>query len=237
MVLAAAAPGGALAADIPGGAGTGAVARPGEPIAGAFERRGDSDWYKVALKGGVTYAVTAGANPDRNCGTRVSLRTRAGKVLKSANSFEAGDGGFEFRPATARTLFVEFLDLCRTESYPGPYPVRYAGAVTRDARGDAETLATVAPGQTIDGVLNWGTDVDYFRATLDGRKGYTFSATGGGEFQVSLVDAGGRVVFTEYAPSGTFRGGTRVPASGTYYVVVRGTDDDGMRYTLGLATP
>jgi hypothetical protein len=117
----------------------------------------------------------------------------------------------------------------------GGYPTGYSGNVAKDVRGDPTTQATIAPGQTIEGLLNWYFDKDYFRATLEAGKGYSVSVpsrpSGTG---LVVIDSEGNVV----------AGGDRtpfeplpfsVPRRGTYYVVVAGGGYGSGPYTVGLS--
>ena len=168
----------AFAADIPGNSKTKATITPGPArFDGLFERKGDSDWYRVTLKGGRNYAFEASSY----CDTRVNLRNAAGKVLRSSGlASDNGDAGFEFRSATTRIFFVEYLDANPTVclEFGGSYPAPYSGNVAMEVRGNTRTRATIAPGQTINSLLNWDTDQDYFRAQLYANRRYTLSVTG-----------------------------------------------------------
>lgn len=132
------------AADIPGGKGTKAVLTTGPAgVEGTFEKKGDSDWYKVRLKGGQNYALSPSLTDNSNCLT-LNLRNANGKILGSATSDSGADDGFEFQPEKAGTYFVEFLDKVDSGgcTSPFPYPLPYRGDVTADARGDVMTEAT-----------------------------------------------------------------------------------------------
>lgn len=222
----------APAADVPGDRSTRAVLQPGPAgVTGAFERRGDSDWYKVALKGGQNYAVASSSTVE-GC-QNVKLRRAGGTVIDTAGSYQDNDDGFEFRPAGDGTYLVEFKDLVSCPRDYRGYPGAYRGNVTADARGDTTTAAAIKVGETIDGVANWGYDRDYFRATLRTGESYSITTDRRIELYVMLVDAEGRVV--EDLDTGL--SGVRVPRDGTYYVVVWSSDDGGARYAVTLATP
>src|SRR4051812_18325341 len=99
----------ASAAVIPGGKGTRAVLKTGPAgVTGTFEKKGDSDWYKVALKGGRNYAVVASPT-DRGC-LNLKLRTAAGKVIDTAGSYQDNVEGFVYRPGKNATFFADFRD-------------------------------------------------------------------------------------------------------------------------------
>ena len=233
----------ALAADIPANTSTKAIITPGPArFEGHFEKQGDSDWYRVTLKGGHNYAFEASSY----CGTRVDLRNAAGKVLRSSGlASDNGDSGFAFRPATTTTFFLEYLDVnpdvCL--EFGGSYPHPYYGNVAMEVRGDATTRATIAPGQKISSLVNWSDDKDYFRAQLDAGKRYTITLNDGQSVgpphftRAYVVDPKGKVV--AQGPGNVPPSKFKVAASGTYYVVVAGTGESirPYPYTVGLTTP
>lgn len=223
----------ALAADVPGGSGTEAGFKTGPAgVRGVFERRGDSDWYRLALKGGQNYAFAAPFFMDRFCAT-LTLRDLNGKVLRSVSSGFGAFRGFEFRPATTRTFLVEFKDCSESGAR---YPVEYSGGVRADARGDTTTAATIAVGQTVAGLSNSGDDRDYFRTRLERGKRYTIRVDGG-EPYLKLVDARDKQLYTDATGGHAELAGVTVPATGTYYVVVYQFDEGRASYTLSLKTP
>jgi serralysin len=231
--------GAALAADIPGNARTKAVITPGPArFEGVLEKRGDSDWYRITLKAGRNYAFEV---HSWGC-TRMNLRNTAGKVLRSDVGWDDEDGGFEFRSATTKTYFVEYVDANKApciDPVVGGYPTEYSGNVAIDVRGDPTTQTTIAPGQEVESLLNWYSDRDYFRATLEAGKGYVVSVSSdNGGARLFVVDRRGNVVAGEASdPEETLS--FKVPKTGTYYVVVLG---DGYSYgqwpyTVSLSTP
>jgi hypothetical protein len=224
----------ARAADIPGDRTTRAVLRPGPAgVEGVFERRGDSDWYRVTLRGGQNYAFEFYAD---QC-VAFRLRSLKGAVLRSASAGGTNDGGFEIRPARTTTYFAEFVTCPPFFFYSRPFPSRYTGEVRADARGDRTTAATIRVGQTITGRLNWGLDSDFFRTTLQAGTSYTATAAGNtGEYFFKLLTSDGMTIFNEYGFFDIQKTFT-VPTSGTYYLVVDSADDNGGDYTLRLTTP
>jgi hypothetical protein len=222
----------ALAGDIPGNRSTRAVLKIGPAgVNGVFERRGDSDWYRVRLRGGRNYAVHNGPNFE-GC-SLLNLRNAKGKVIGTdSGGGPAFDGGFEFRPARDGTFFVELKDrVCPEPSYPSDYHAH----VTADARGDPTTDATIKVGQTVEGRFHWGTDTDFFRTTLQVGTSYTATLDSSLEHNLGLVDSQGTVLFDEFMPGPRM---FTVPASGTYYLVAACNDDNAFnRYTLSLTTP
>jgi hypothetical protein len=226
----------ALAADIPGNATTKATITPGPArFEGVLDKPGDSDWYRITLKAGRNYAFESASF----CDTRVVLRNAAGKVLKTSGlASDNGDDGFEFRSATTKGYFVEYVDanpaVCL--DFAGPYPHGYSGNVAMEVRGDTTTRGTITPGQTINSLLNWGYDQDFFRAQLYAGKRYTVTLGGPTGIMAWVVNPNGKIVAQgagRYDPPAGFK----VPKSGTYYVVVAGDDYGSGPYSVGLSTP
>ncbi len=224
----------ATAADVPGGSGTRVVLEKGwlGPTR-TFERRGDSDWYRVTLDAGRDYAFHVKVPTTGPAAGRLNLRDLGGRVLKTAVSNAGNDGGFEFRPpgSGTRSYFVEFKEAGDAEA---TFPYSYWGGVTADARAGTGTLATIAVGQTKTGIVNWGSDADWFRTSLQAGKSYWIGAEGDDPY-VELADSRGRVIAGRFGLPPL--GGFTVPASGTYYVIVRDNSDFGRRYTLSPRTP
>jgi hypothetical protein len=193
------------------------------------ERAGDADWYKVALRGGQNYAFVAATATEEGCVT-ISVRDARGRRVAGTTAFANGgsDVGFEYRPSRSATFFVAFAPCAAADTFP----FGYRGNVTADARADATTAATIRVGQTIDGNANYGIDQDYFRTTLQGGRRYTLEVEDS-EFVVQLVDRRGRVFCQEFGAAPPCAGFT-VAESGTYFVVVKGADDFGRRYSVSL---
>jgi hypothetical protein len=202
-------------------------------VQGTFERAGDSDWYRVTLKGGKDYAFAVRGE----CIARLSLRTTGGKVLRSVSGGDAidSDNGFEFRSARTLTYLVELRDDCAAR--PGAtYPAGYRASVTADARGDTRTRATIAVGQTVKGFNSSTADADFFRTRLSSGRTYTLI----GEFPsfLAVQDAKGRIIAGGAYGAGPPLTGFTVPRTGTWYVVVSTSDDFGDGpYTLRLTSP
>lgn len=225
----------APAADIPGNSRTRAVITPGQyDFPGVLERRGDSDWYRVTLKAGRNYAFQVYSG---GC-TRMNLRNTAGKVLRSDRGHDDRRGGFEFRSATTRTFFVEYLDAnvapC-IDPVEGGYPTGYSGNFEAEVRGDTTTRATIAAGQAIRSRMNWYFDQDYFRATLDA--GETYVVTMDESYIVWVADPSGKIVAGSDLDPPRSPVEFTVPRGGTYYVVVAGDGYDALPYTVSLSTP
>jgi serralysin len=232
----------ARAADIPGDKSTKATITPGPArFEGVLDKAGDSDWYRITLKAGRNYAFESASF----CDTKVALRNAAGKVLKTSGfANDNGDDGFEFRSATTKDYFVEYFDAAPDVclEYAGPYPHGYSGNVAMEVRGDTTTRGTIAPGQTIVSLLNWGYDQDFFRTQLRAGRSYTVTLGGAngearpGGSRAWVVDPKGKVI-APGSPSYDPPAGFKVPKNGTYYVVVAGDDYDNGPYTVGLTTP
>jgi hypothetical protein len=222
------------AADIPGNRNTTADARTGEVIAGRYEAKGDSDWYRLRLKGGQNYAFNYGSG---NCSTVLTLRSPTGKILKSGSDKQAGSG-FEFQPNKTAVYFLENRDGC-TSLPIQDYPLEYYTVVAADARGDTKTAAKLDVGQSRQGQMNWQYDTDFYRTSLKAGRSYTITLDFHPNSEVALTDTKGKVLASA-RPTGddlvVKLAGVKVQATGTYFLVARGLDAGG-GYTLSLSTP
>ena len=210
-----ASPGAANAADIPGDRGTSAtIPLSREKTEGEFDAEGDSDWYRVALKRGQTYAV--GVEVPSNAAV-INLRDARGRKVEGLTlPADGGRGGFEVQPAASGTYFLEL-----TDRGGFGYPAPFEAAISTDCRGDAATACTLAPGQTRAPFLDWPSDIDYFKVKLEKGALYDIIVKYYAGLFVKVLDARGRVV-AERAPPGEAPSivGLKVPRTGTYFVAV-----------------
>ena len=204
----------AFAADLPAGPGTKATLPiSGNYTKGVFEKTGDSDWYKVKLEKGNTYAlgIDLGAG-----GADIRLRDPKGKVLGTGSATSGdSDGGLEYTAKASGTYYVDVTG----NSLDGS-PIQntiYSVRVTDDCAAGPQTDCTIAAGQTRQRIWAWNGDVDWFRTTLTVGQSYTFKINGPEEPEIAILNAGGDV-----QALGGSRPVSFVPKkNGTYYVRAR----------------
>jgi serralysin len=90
---------------------TTAVLGTGKSITSAVDVRGDSDWFKVTLKAGISYAFTvtgsgAGGLPDGD----IFVRDANGTYLAGETNYSSATGLVTFTPSAGGTYFIEVKD-------------------------------------------------------------------------------------------------------------------------------
>lgn len=214
LLAAVALPSLAFAADIPAGPKTKAMLPiSGNYTKGVFEKSGDSDWYKVKLEKGKTYALGIDLGSG---GADIRLRDPKGKVLGTGSATSGdSDGGLEYTAKASGTYYVDV-----TGSSLDGSPIKdtiYGVRVTDDCAAGPQTDCTIAAGQTRERIWAWNGDVDWFRTTLTVGQSYTFSLNGPDDPEVAVLNAGGDVLAL-----GDFHPVHFVPQkNGTYYVRAR----------------
>ena len=227
----------AWAGDIPGDKSTKAtlpvsVAR----TLGTLERAGDSDWYRVTLKGDTDYTVDV-SPPETGYGfIEANLRDAGGKVLASAtidaSDRDTSDEGFEYHARRGGLYFLEYRGVANHRG--DPYLARIAG----DCRTGTASRCALALGRRHGGLIAYQYDQDWFRVplTVGSGTGSTWARTGGTGPSVAgrVTDASGKTVLDGLG-SGPV---TFVPkAGGTYFVAVADGDFfyGDVRYSLLVA--
>jgi hypothetical protein len=237
------APCAALAADVPGNAGTGAELKVTSVSTaarmGQFQFAGDSDWYKVQLTKGKDYAIAANELTSSFGQLLFQLRSAGGAILVSRDDDpEAGSSGFEFRATKDGKHFLELKQVGDFEE-----PFSYATRISRDCRGAASTKCRLEIGEAEKGVLTWALDEDWLRARLTVGKSYSFKVDQiqfPDSLALKLYDQDGNLV-AEGQPSGeTLRIANFAPTeTGRHFVSVAGINDeiDASLYRVTLTQP
>lgn len=210
------------AGDIPGGTTTKATL-PIQvvPSAGNWESVGDSDWYRVSLRKGETYAFTLDERGDAAT-FEVAVRNAAGKVLKKAIGDLYTVAGIEFVPPTSGTYFLD----ARLVSFDSGANGGYLAAVGPDCLAGAKTTCQLQPGKQQRRNLAFFRDADWFKVSMQAGKAYTFVADNVddvlSDMVVEVVDAAGKVLATGATDgSRSVVTGFKPPKAGTYYARVR----------------
>lgn len=220
------------AGDVPGDKTTKAVRTPAPNSSDGFsDFRGDSDWYRVPLKGGRNYAFSVSAD---GC-TTIRLRNSAGKALRSDSACHSNrkgyDGGFEYQPAKNGTYFLELFDN-GSASYPSDYKVQ----ITADATASIKTNAFVDVDNTKVGNMNWHLDMDYYAIRLQAGHHYLLEVSGyhdQSQISLRLVNSSGNFVPGFSTTATTSYSNFLVPRTGRYYAVVTGAGNTvGGTYSL-----
>ncbi len=176
-------------ADVADNATTTGQLAPGGAVLGALEAAGDQDWYRVTLRAGRSYRITAdgageaalsdpvlfviGANPDEP----LAFNDDAGGSLNSALTFTpatSGDYYLALRAYAENMTGGYRLAVSRGEAAPR---ARAEGA---DVSADTATRGRINAGQRVAGALDPAGDVDWYRINLQAGRVYHFTADGAG---------------------------------------------------------
>lgn len=200
--------------------------RPTSTTAGVLERRGDVDYFRVAItRNGQLEAVTSGGTD-----TVGYLQDANGRYL-AGNDNHGNDRNFRIVRQVARGTYYVAVAGASNRTVTGVYTLwlRFTeggGGGTSDTHGNTRARATrVGLNSATRGALEQPGDVDYFRVTVT-RAGQLRMATSGRTNTFGyLQDANGRQL-AENDDNGNdrnFRIVRQVPA-GTYYVALVGAN-------------
>ncbi len=220
-----------LGDDLPAGSvGAGAITV-GTSVSVNIETKGDHDWYAVTLEAGKTYTIHTTFDAS-NTDAYLSLRNASGgEVAANDDGGERNNALISYTPTVSGTFYIDAgtWDNLTTGSFylsvaqdPPPGP---------DAMGEtAATAGTLAVNGSVNGVLETGTDHDWYAISLQAGQTYLFrtgATTPDAEIdtQLTLRDAGGNQMLTnDDVGEGVFSGIRFTPtSSGTYYLDVSGT--------------
>lgn len=236
----------ALPADDAGNdASTRARAAVGRDVAGTIEYQGDSDWFRLSVRTGQRYRISLAGVGEAGLGdTYLRVVTAEGEEL--AVNDDSGDGTLnslvEFVPQRSGTVFVVASGFA--DAYEGAYTLRIDAerAPTDGISGASNTRGRATVGGSVDGVIDFTGDQDWYRIRLEGGQSYRFRLSTG-EGDGALADPYLRL----HAPSGEElaadddSGGNLnsylefyAPAPGAYFVDAGAFGDATGRYTLSV---
>lgn len=177
---------------------TTAVLGTGKSIASAVDVRGDSDWFKVTLKAGISYAFTvtgSGASglPDGD----IFVRDANGTYLAGETNYSSATGLVTFTPSAGGTYFIEVKD---NASDIGKYIVANPSLDT--VFNNTKTTSSILVGRTLTGKIDVQQDSDWYGFNVKAGVTYTFTTGGTGSAAASglklvLRDANGNVISSD----------------------------------------
>ncbi len=221
----------ALGADILGAKNTTATLTINSPTKlGLFDQSDDSDWYKVQLKKGTSYAIRIEAGSPFNATNAeilASVRDASGAVIISALD-DLETVGLTDKATASGTHFIEYKHV-----WGAPLPTGYEAKIDTDCSSDRATKCALVIGNERRSVFNYAQDMDWFKVNLAATRLYILSGSGVISFYANLADASGTLVWPEWVVLGssiTFR----PPADGTYYLLTGGEDNFSYRYRVLL---
>lgn len=152
----------------------------GNAVKGRIENGGDHDWFKVTLAAGQTYSF----HLDRSLQTDDDLFTKGGwpmMALRDAsghqvasnlrpNSAFSNTGYFNFTATKAGDYYIDLNS--PYDHITGDYAIKAVLGVPDDYTNDLGTKGYVPQGGSIQGTLENGLDIDWFKTTL--AKGHAY---------------------------------------------------------------
>ncbi|MEY2644894.1 MAG: hypothetical protein RLZZ611_1543, partial [Cyanobacteriota bacterium] len=187
-----------------------ALISPGTSLSGDLEVRSDHDWFQTVLQAGKTYRIQASGersttsdyDPLRD--PSISLRDSAGRRIAFDDDSGSGlNAELIFRPDTTQRFYLEIQDA--TDRYDGHYRISVQEA--SDDFGNTSATAqrlNSAISISIQGRIDYRTDVDLFRLELKGDQVYRLDLRGlssqGGQLSdpiLRLLDGSGAVLATD----------------------------------------
>jgi hypothetical protein len=165
--------------DVPDNPRTPARLRPGGAVEGAVDFTADSDWYRIDLAGGQTYvfdlegAASGGGTLDA---AALALHAADGELIVE----QAGGGvGLDARLGfTAETDGRFFIAARGLDDATGSYTLR-ASRLDGDVTDNAGTTARLPIGGVVAGRIDFPSDADWYRVTVEAGRTYLLDLSGG----------------------------------------------------------
>lgn len=177
---------------------TTAVLATGKSITSAIDVAGDSDWFKVSLKAGISYAFTVTGTgtsglPDGD----IFVRDANGNWVAGETNYSSATGLVTFTPTASGTYFIDVKD---NGSDIGRYIVSNPSLDT--VFNNVKTTHSILAGRTIGGKIDVQSDSDWYGFTTKAGVTYTFTASGTGSaaangLKLILRDANGNVISSD----------------------------------------
>ena len=169
------------AGDPPGDRSSRARLTPGQPVTGAVERGGDTDWYRVAMRTGQLYRIALDGAGD-NALSDPLLRIVDADGNELAVNDDARDGlnsYLEYTPSRNGDVFVEARGF--GDEAAGGYRLSLEAArlPPDPASAATNTRARLNFGQPVQAGIDYAGDKDWYRVALQAGQSYRFTLNGG----------------------------------------------------------
>jgi hypothetical protein len=236
----------ALPADDAGNdASTRARAAVGRDIAGAIEYQGDVDWYRFSVRTGQRYRISlTGAGEGGLGDPYLRIVTAEGEEL--GGNDDAGDGTLnslaEFTPQRSGVVYIEARGFA--DAYEGGYTLRIDAerAPTDAIAAASNTRGRVSAGGSVDGVIDFAGDLDWYRIRLEAGQSYRIrlnSAEGDGALSdpyLHLYGADGSELVADDDSGGNLNAYVEfnAPETGVYYIGAGAFADNTGHYRLSV---
>lgn len=186
----------AQASDLPpdnaaNNADTSARLTPGAPVNGAIEYSGDTDWFRLSVRPGQMYRITlTGGDADGALGDPmlVLYDAEGAEIASNDDDGQSLNSLIEYAATARGEMFVEARAF--GDGASGNYTLNAEATRLPPDReaGAANTRARIAPGDSVDGSLDFPGDKDWFRITLEEGEAYRFSLNTHGGDEDSVPD-------------------------------------------------
>lgn len=201
---------------------TTAILGTGKSISSALDVNGDSDWFKVSLKAGISYAFTvSGTGTNRLPDGDIFVRDADGNYLKGETNYSSSTGLVTFTPGASGTFFIEVKD---SGGDTGRYIVVNPSLDT--VFNNTNTTHNILTGRTLTGKVDVQEDSDWYSFSAKAGVTYKFTASGTGSAPASglrlvLRDADGNVINSDSGGSAVIE--FKATNSGKVYLDVAGS--------------
>ena len=209
---------------------------PGSPVQGRIETAGDVDYFRLRTTAAGNVVIYTSGSLD----TTGSLHDSANNRIVANDDSGAGTNFRIERRLSAGVYYIA------VRGYGGSRTGRYTltatietgggggGGTTPDDHGDTPAAATaLSPGSPVQGRIETGSDVDYFRLRTTAASNVVIYTSGSLDTTGSLHDSSNnRIVANDDGGTGrNFRIARRLSA-GVYYIAVRSSGSRTGSYTL-----
>ncbi|MQA42281.1 DUF4214 domain-containing protein [Rugamonas aquatica] len=186
-----------------------------------FETSYDSDWFRIQLTAGVTYVFTldgaaqGGGTLTDFGATSLTLYGAQGQWMMNLGGTATIGPALTYTAATSGTYYLA-AGANGGANAAGSYTVRASLPAADDFRADTGSSGNFAGSDSVSGVFERSTDVDWFKFHAEAGQLLGFSSGGAGAMpaDTSVYDANGRyVAYASNTP-------VKITASGDYYLAV-----------------
>ncbi len=227
-----------MADDYTDNTSTRGIVSPGGKATGIFDNANDSDWFKIVLTANnfYTFELTS-TSPNTyfrslyfydSQGNYISSSTSGGSLVKAT-----------LKAASSGTYYVAAREQDYSSSYTAaPYTVKASAGVADDI-GDTRAVAKVLTlGQKTSAVLESGSDIDYFRISVQAGITYTITpnwnpdgtSNGSGSMRVEDPNGAGINVYNSSGPTSF-----TATLTGDYYLAASTSYSSGTNYNITVS--
>lgn len=219
-------------------ANTSARIAPGRTLTGALEYEGDVDWYRLDARTGQRYRITLASAEEREDALDdplLQVMDAEGNVLGYNDDYNGLNSQLDFVPTRTGPVYV--VAGAFADASAGAYTLRVESErLPRDpAAADTSTRARITLGQTINSLLDYPGDRDWYRIRLTAGETYRFTLNRDdaaneplGDPLLRLYNARGEEVAMDDDSGGNLNALLEytATATGNYFVEARGFLDD-----------